>query len=346
MALSKRFGLSDQTAELCVNYYIAAGHLDSYHLGAKQLRKGFESGLSSGNASTAFYCAGHGVYFSMLGGEKDLISLRKEIDYYLHLLETYKSEVKNSILCIRETVSILIDNGEGTGIEATPCYGDLSDPGNKRNARVFYFHHAFRTYWLGHTERCLHFVQKFFDVIEAEKFEVYVMKFYHGKLQGGQLIHGTPFYAKDTLNLHATFFFDSGLALLDILKKKFSYYKEGEVKKIIESMRVAASHAGFNFRNKLELLEAEQYVLAVHKRSVASRAYDTAITSARNAKLIHEQGLACEKAGFYYKRMKDSEKSLKYFNQARECYEEWGSTVKVDFIRRELDRFDSKNKRV
>ncbi|KAL7427131.1 hypothetical protein ACHAXM_000715, partial [Skeletonema potamos] len=136
------------------------------------------------------------------------------------------------------------------------------------------------------------------------------------------------------------------LALLDILKKKFSYYKEGEVKKIIESMRVAASHAGFNFRNKLELLEAEQYVLAVHKRSVASRAYDTAITSARNAKLIHEQGLACEKAGFYYKRMKDSEKSLKYFNQARECYEEWGSTVKVDFIRRELDRFDSKNKRV
>ena len=132
-----------------------------------------------------------------------------------------------------------------------------------------------------------------------------------------------------------------------MLKKKSHFSKKVEVGEIIVSMKVAASHAGTNFRHKLELLEAEQYgITACHNRAVVSHAYDTAITSARNAKFIHEQGLACEKAGFYYKRMKDAEKSLKYFNQARECYEEWGSTMKVEFIQRELDRFDSKNEKV
>jgi hypothetical protein len=132
-----------------------------------------------------------------------------------------------------------------------------------------------------------------------------------------------------------------------MLKKKTIFSKIEEVGEIIGSMKVAASHADSNFRHKLELLEAEQYgITACHNRAVAARAYDTAITSARNAKFIHEQGLACEKAGFYYKRMKDAEKSLKYFNQARECYEEWGSTMKVEFIQRELDRHGSKNKKV
>lgn len=205
MALSERFGLCEQTAELCASYYIGAGHLDSYQSGAKQLRKGFQSGLSSGNANTAFYCAGQLTYFSTIGGEKDLTSLLKEIDYYLHLLETYKSEmIKNSILIIRETVSILIDKGEATGIEATPCHGDLNDPGNRREARVFYCHQALRNYWLGYTERCLHFVQKCFDVYEPEKLEVYVIKFYHGKVQD-VIRFMTRFLRQGLTDSHATF---------------------------------------------------------------------------------------------------------------------------------------------
>ena len=34
--------------------------------------------------------------------------------------------------------------------------------------------------------------------------------------------------------------------------------------------------------------------------------------------------------------MNDNEKAAAYFNQARECYEKWGSSVKVDFVQREL----------
>ncbi len=113
------------------------------------------------------------------------------------------------------------------------------------------------------------------------------------------------------------------------------YSKMVEVDGIIASMRVAASQAPSNFKNKLELLEAEKW--GVHNQHCEAMAsYEAAILSARENNFIHEQGLACEKAAFYCKRVKDNEKASAYFNQARECYEKWGSTVKVEFVQREL----------
>ncbi len=130
---------------------------------------------------------------------------------------------------------------------------------------------------------------------------------------------------------------DAGLNLLDMRKKKANLHQIKVVEGIIASMKVATSHAHTNFKNKLELLEAERYGLTAHHDSaVALRAYEAAITSARKAGFIHEQGLACEKAGFYSKRVKDNERSLTYFNQALECYKKWGSSMKADFIRKEL----------
>ena len=123
-----------------------------------------------------------------------------------------------------------------------------------------------------------------------------------------------------------------------MLKKKMNITKSEEVDEIIASMKIAASHAGPNFKNKLELLEAEQYGVDNYPGK-AMASYSAAIESARKNNYIHEQGLACEKAGFYCKRMRYTEKSLEYFKKARKCYEEWGSAMKVDFIQRELDKF-------
>ena len=181
--MSEKFGSSDEKTQLCVNYYLGAGQLEPYHLDASQLRKGFESGLSSGDSNPAFYCANLGVYFSIISAEKDLTSLLKEIDYYLLLLETYKSELaKKPILCYRETVATLIDRGETTGIDAKLSYADACDlgPGNKLLG-VFYFQEVFRNYWLGYTERCHHYAQKSMDISKQENFFNYIVKFYHGK---------------------------------------------------------------------------------------------------------------------------------------------------------------------
>jgi hypothetical protein len=113
-----------------------------------------------------------------------------------------------------------------------------------------------------------------------------------------------------------------------------------EVEEIIAFMKITGMHSDSNYKNKLELLEAELHGLSArHREAVAL--YDAAIASAKTAKFINEQGLACEKAGFYYKGKLDARNAFVYFQQAHACYEEWGSRVKVEVIQRELDHFSS-----
>ena len=138
---------------------------------------------------------------------------------------------------------------------------------------------------------------------------------------------------------HAHFYpIVSGVNELDILKKKMKVSRMEKVREMIEEMKVAAYHSEANHRHMLLLLEAEWN--SIQKDSdVATVAplYDAASATARNSKYIHAQGLACEKAGFYHKRKNDAQSAVKYFKQARECYEMWGSNLKVASIQRELD---------
>ena len=108
------------------------------------------------------------------------------------------------------------------------------------------------------------------------------------------------------------------------------------VRKSVTAIRKLALNSDWNYTNKLELLEAEQQSLRDNYRN-ATRLYDASIESARKSGFIHEQGLACEKAGFHYERRGDVCNAWKYLNQARECYEEWGSSMKVDEIQAKLD---------
>ena len=332
--MSESMNLIDQMADLQLNYYQGPGHLESFQSGAKKLREAFASGLTIGNANTAFYCAIQGTWFSLASGEKDLTSLLKQIDYYLHLLGTYKSEMtKYYLLCFRETISILIDKGEATGIDDKLTQEDVSNPDNKL-LELFYFHQTFRNFWLGYTERCQHYVKLFLELKQPRYYDMYIFKFYQGKFSRWSLFSNTVWVCAVLIYSSPPF---EGLNMIDMLKKRRVYSRSEQVDLLIESMRTAASHAGANFKHKLELLEAEQFGVDNYPQK-AMAAYDAAIASAKEAKFIHEQGLACEKAGFYYKRMKDMQKSWQYFKQARECYEEWGSSFKVEFVQRELDR--------
>lgn len=128
-----------------------------------------------------------------------------------------------------------------------------------------------------------------------------------------------------------------GLNALDISRKNKHVNRTPEVIRIaIATMKSAAANSDWNFTNKLRLLEAEkQSLLEQHWRAIDL--YDASIASAKRSGFIHEQGLACEKAGQYFKRLSNKEKALEYFQQARECYQEWGSSMKVAFIQKELD---------
>ena len=132
----------------------------------------------------------------------------------------------------------------------------------------------------------------------------------------------------------------SGLNSLDLVTKKSHTNKYKEVvQDAILAMKDAAANSEWNFMNKLRLLEAEQQSRR-HSHRKAIDFYNASIEAAKKSGFIHEQGLACEKAAFYFMRKKDVEKAFEYFKQARECYEGWGSRMKVDFIQKELDGLD------
>ena len=83
-------------------------------------------------------------------------------------------------------------------------------------------------------------------------------------------------------------------------------------------------------------MEAENCSLN-NKHEEAKASYAAAITSARSSGFIHEEGLALELAGFYYKKVGDHINARSLFNRAKQCYSEWGSQVKVDSISNQLE---------
>jgi hypothetical protein len=132
-----------------------------------------------------------------------------------------------------------------------------------------------------------------------------------------------------------------------MIKKNLKVTKSKKVVlKALVAVRDVASSSEWNFAGKLHLLEAEQRVvelgtaclgnLAASHYNVLSR-YDSAIAHAKKSRFIHEEGLACEKAGLYCKKVQDYGRAQSYFNQALVRYSEWGSNVKVAFIQNELN---------
>ena len=86
----------------------------------------------------------------------------------------------------------------------------------------------------------------------------------------------------------------------------------------------------------MNLLEAEIFSRE-GRNEEAKASYAAVITSARCSRCIHEQGLVCELAGFHSKKIGDNESACNLFNQAKQCYANWGSQMKVDSITRQLE---------
>ena len=128
-----------------------------------------------------------------------------------------------------------------------------------------------------------------------------------------------------------------------MIKKNVKVIKSKKVVlKAMAAVKDIASSSEWNFAGKYHLLEAEFHALKMqqcdavkHRRIMAL--YDSSIARAKQSRFIHEEGLACEKAGLFCKKVQDYGRAQSYFNQARACYTEWGSSVKVAFIQNELN---------
>jgi tetratricopeptide (TPR) repeat protein len=318
MSMSKRFGSKDQAALFLSFYPMVGWRFEPMRSCANNLLRGFESGLSIGDAHSAFHSTLQHIRFAFFSGE-NLQKMLKDIDYYLGLMAEYNNEmVKNFMLILRETFSTLFDKGEASSIDEKAVYATAN--GNDANVNaddqhflMSYCYKIVQSFWLGHHERCNHQM---------------------GKLPTNL----SPIHLQ---SIWISFYF--GMNALQLLRKNGL---AAQVKIYEESIAIlieAEENSSGSFRNKILLMKAE--LMSIDRVRGAEEMYDAAIDAARMNGFVHEEGLTCERAAHHYlncynvdKRLFLLEKSWQYFMLAKNCYQRWGSKMKANSIDRELEK--------
>ena len=238
-------------------------------------------------------------------------TLLRETDKYLSLIGHNSNTMSRAyLLTYRQTISTLIDKGVNTGVAIDQAESrDMSEEMyTHRRSVVSNFHQGLQSFWIGYNERCFHFIEKLLEMRQAGGHHRLMALFYHG------------------LN-----------AFILMRKGKLKVSKLKQIPQdALRQLRAAEELSKWNYRNKVFLLQAELFSLEC-KNDEARAAYAAAITSARASRFIHEQGLACECAGFHCKRVGDQNQAWDFFNQAKICYNQWGSSMKVEFCNRQMN---------
>ena len=205
----------------CVYYGYVAFHTEPLQSCADMLRRGFEAALSLGDIGTASSNSVQHVKTLIMSGES-LPSLLEKVNYYLELSTKYQNRtgiVYHTIF--RETITTLIDKGTTTNTKHHPeCH--LAENSNTNIVESMHFHRAIQAYWQGHSERCLYFADKFFQ-----------MSSYRGKLNG----------------IEMTFF--HALNSFQSMKRQNCTKFRSAGRKAISELKAAASNSSWNFSNKV-----------------------------------------------------------------------------------------------
>ncbi len=112
----------------------------------------------------------------------------------------------------------------------------------------------------------------------------------------------------------------TALAQWDILKS-CNFMKVA--KTCLNEMKIGQKNSPLNLSHSYYLLKAE-YSIAMKKYSLAEKFFSLSIRHAAEAKVLHEQALACERFGFYYLRRNNHEAAYEQIRSAYDLYRKWG----------------------
>jgi tetratricopeptide (TPR) repeat protein len=84
------------------------------------------------------------------------------------------------------------------------------------------------------------------------------------------------------------------------------------------------------------LLQAEEQFCRMNFEE-AEKLYDAAILTSKTHKFLNEEALANELAGHFYLETGRRNRSVQYFSQAFEKYNEWGAAAKANMLTKYLD---------
>jgi hypothetical protein len=218
----ERYNTANMLPALYSVYYAhIAFHTEPLQTCADMLRQGFDAGMSLGESGMAFFNAMQHIKTAVIAGDR-LPTLLEKVYYYLEQANTYQNEIAKTFLSIfRGTVSTLIDKRLSTRL--SPLAIDIpTDTANAIVLEVIYFHRAMQAYWQGHSERCQHYIKKFFE-----------KNSFSGKLNSVIIV------------------FIHGMNSFRLMKKKPTNKLRSISKKSIRVLKTAAIHSCWNFLNKV-----------------------------------------------------------------------------------------------
>jgi tetratricopeptide (TPR) repeat protein len=103
----------------------------------------------------------------------------------------------------------------------------------------------------------------------------------------------------------------------------------------IKKLRAMAHRDPAVCLNKISLLEAE-VAAGKGKFDEALMRFEESISHGQKGSLLHETGLACERAAIFLKRQGKEAQAMPFLERALSAYEQWGACAKVAAIKKTL----------
>jgi len=111
----------------------------------------------------------------------------------------------------------------------------------------------------------------------------------------------------------------------------------------ISQLKNMSETAPENYRNKLHLLEAEMAAAFADELNALAH-YRKSISLSKEHCFLHEEALACERAGMYFLGLNSQALAVQFLERSFECYEGWGAYAKLKHLKSKYpDIFKEKN---
>jgi hypothetical protein len=272
--------------------------------------------MEIGDFNDAFLAIQSYMQASLYGGS-NLVELEKEMRHYCHIIVEFDNK---SIADVSLPYWQICLNFLGRDDNPTFLTGEAMDQAIRLVQDIGAFSNSIAGFTIISASilLCYHFG----DVQSLTSLVVEQERLHYVSQPGHLLLPSSQFYF--------------GLAFIELYRRdKQRSYKE-KARRAIKQMRKWTKDGGINTKPLLAILDAEMATL-VHSRYVnkIDAAFDEAILEVRTYGNTLLEALANERAARYLQYNTGNKKKTKaLMNAALECYESWGATAKINYLRK------------
>ena len=306
----------------CLVYGFIAIFVEPLQACVPAFQHGNQVGLSVGDIDWALVNAGTYINWAFQAGNK-LGPLLDETKSFVQQMKDYKHYSYTVTLPYYQTILNLVHSGNN---DPTTLTGEamnqeviLREAEESKQLQIIHGVHFFRM-WLAYLFRRYDIAAEMVGLIQE------VSKSLSLRLMA--IVNETWFMGLVALHMSRTSPQESGRW-------------NSIAKSSISQMKTWMRNCEWNYSHKYQLLIAEQ-LYANGETVAAAKAFDDAISLAESHSFTHDAAMACERASMLYQEFGKQDKAAEYLQRARDAYESWGASRKVQDVDERMMQFLAK----